>query len=97
MTQKKLMIDLPQSSEALHNVLQFLLKYGLISKKKARMIEKQRSDKKEKPVQQNRWAAVAEDMAQKGYLNGHGDELIESINEFRQDFEINDPFDQPAK
>jgi hypothetical protein len=95
MAQKKLTIELPRSAEALHNGLQMLLDYGLISEKKARILE--RSKAAEKPVKKNCWARVAEEMSAQGYLKGRGEELAESIREFRDGFEVQDPFDQTVK
>jgi hypothetical protein len=46
MAQRRLTIELPRSPEALHNVLQMLLQYGLISKKKAHNIEHEKTSKK---------------------------------------------------
>ena len=45
MAQRRLTIDLPRSPKALHNVLQMLLQYGLISEKKARNIEHEETSK----------------------------------------------------
>jgi hypothetical protein len=39
MAQKRLTITLPRSAEALHNALQMLLQYGLISERKVQTIE----------------------------------------------------------
>jgi hypothetical protein len=95
MAQQKLTIELPGSAEALHNVLKMLLEYGLISEKKARTIEQDRAV--EKPVKKNRWAQVAEEMSAQAYLKGRGEELAENIREFRDGFEIQDPFNQAVK
>ncbi len=94
MEQNKLTIELPRSSEALHSVLQFLMQYGLISEAKVRAIQRERSA--EKPVKVSRWAQVAEEMSARAYLKGQGDELIESFQTFREDFEIEDPFHHPV-
>jgi hypothetical protein len=81
MAQRRLTIDLPRSPEALHNVLQILLQYGLISEKKARNIEHEETSKK--TGKKSRWAQAAEEMSEQGYLRGKGEELLESIHEFR--------------
>ena len=67
-----------------------LLQYGLISEKKARNIEHEETSKK--TGEKNRWAQAAEEMSEQGYLRGKGEELLESIHEFREDFEIHEPF-----
>ena len=95
MAQRRLTIDLPGSPEALHNVLQILLQYGLISEKKARNIEHEETSKK--TGKKSRWAKAAEEMSEQGYLRGKGEELLESIHEFRDDFEINDPFEKAVE
>ncbi len=68
MAHNKLTIELPGSMDALHNILQVLLQYGLISEKKARTIEQER--KTEKPIKASRWAQVAEEMSAQEYLKG---------------------------
>jgi hypothetical protein len=95
MAQRRLTIDLPRSPEALHNVLQILLQYGLISEKKARNIEHE--EKSNKTGKKSRWAQAAEEMSEQGYLRGKGEELLESIHEFRDDFEIHDPFEKAVE
>jgi len=94
MAQRRLTINLPGSPEALHNVLEMLLQYGLISEKKARNIEHEETSRKSE--KENRWARTAEGMSEQGYLRGKGEELIESIHEFRDNFEIHDPFEKAA-
>jgi hypothetical protein len=46
MAQRRLTIELPSSAEALHNVLQMFLQYGLISEKKVRIIKQEEKEKK---------------------------------------------------
>ena len=74
----RLTIDLPGSAEALHNVLQILLQYGLISEKKARTIEQEGTAKE--PRKKSRWALAAEEMSKQGYLRGNGEELLKLIS-----------------
>ncbi len=93
MAHNQLTIDLPRSSEALRGVLQVLMQYGLISEQKARTIQEER--RAAEPVKVSRWAQVAEEMSAQGYLKGKSDELIESSQTFRDNFEIQDPFHQP--
>jgi hypothetical protein len=95
MTQRRLTIDLPGSPEALRNVLQMLIQYGLISEQKAHNIEWGDTLKKQK--RRSRWAQTAEEMSKQGYLRGKGEELLESIHEFRDDFEIQNPSTKTAK
>ena len=95
MAQRRLTINLPGSPEALHDVLKMLLQYGLITEKKARNIEHEEVSKK--TGGKSRWARAAEEMSEQGYLKGKGEELIESIHEFRDNFEIHDPFENTAK
>ena len=95
MIQRKLTINLPGSPEALRNVLQMLMQYGLISEQKARNIEQEEILKKQ--GKKSRWAQTAEEMSEQGYLKGKAEGLLESIHEFRDDFEIHDPFDKAAK
>jgi len=93
MAQRRLTIDIPESRIALHNLLEVLLQYKLISKEKAKTLEQEETAKK--PV--NRWAKVAEEMSTQGYLKGIGEELLESTREFRDDFEIRNPFEKSTK
>ena len=95
MAQRRHTINLPGSPEDLHNVLQMLLQYGLISEKNARNIEHEESSKKSR--EKSRWAQTAREMSEQGYLKGKGEELLESIHEFRDDFEISDPFEKAAR
>ncbi len=95
MTQRSLTIDLPGSPEALRNLLQMLIQYGLISEQKAHSIEQEETLKKQ--GRKSRWARTAEEMSEQGYLKGRGEEILESIHEFRDDFEIHDPFTKTAK
>ena len=82
MAQRRLTIDLPGSTEALHNVLQILLQYGLISEKKARSIEQEETAKK------GRWAQAAERLQAENYLKGRSGEVRELFKEFREEFEL---------
>ena len=82
MAQRRLTIDLPGSAEALHNILQVLLQYGLISEKKARLIEKEESPKK------GRWAKAAERLQAENYLKGRSGEVKKLFREFREEFEL---------
>jgi hypothetical protein len=95
MAQRRLTIDLPGSPEALRNLLQMLIRYGLISEQKARHIEQEETLKKQ--GRKSRWARTAEEMSGQGYLKGRGEEILESIHEFREDFEIHDPFGKVAE
>ena len=56
MAQKRLTINLPRSTDALHNALQMLLQYGLISEKKAQVIERKQEETTRKPGEKSRWA-----------------------------------------
>ncbi len=94
MAHNKLTIELPRSSDALHGVLQVLMQYGLISEKKVRTIQQERGT--EKPIKVSHWAQVAEEMCAQEYLKGKGDDLIESFQTFRDNFEIQDPFNHPV-
>jgi hypothetical protein len=84
MAQRRLTIDLdlPGSAEALHNVLQILLQYGLISEKKARSIEQEETAKK------SRWAQAAERLQAENYLKGRSGEVRKLFREFREEFEL---------
>ncbi|MGD2090506.1 MAG: hypothetical protein PVH61_30320 [Candidatus Aminicenantes bacterium] len=84
MAQRRLTIDLdlPGSAEALHNVLQILLQYGLISEKKARSIEQ------EETVKKGRWAQAAERLQAENYLKGRSGEVKKLFREFREEFEL---------
>ncbi len=99
MAQKRLTITLPGSAEALHNALQMLLQYGLISEKKAYSIEGKRKHEqtRKKPGEKSRWAIVAEEMVQEGLLRGKSEKLLESIRDFRDNFEIPAPVDKTVK
>ncbi len=85
MAQKRLTITLPGSAEALHNALQMLMQYGLISEKKAHSIEGKRKQEESarKPGKKSSWAIVAEEMVQEGLLRGKSEKLLESIRDFR--------------
>jgi hypothetical protein len=92
MAQRRLTIDLPSSAEALHNVLQTLMHYGLISEKKVRTIVQ--AEKARKPGEKSRWALTAEEMSKENLLdNGLGEELRNYIHEFREGFAFKDSFD----
>ena len=52
---------------------------------------------KKKPGKKGRWARAAEEMSEQGYLRGRGKELLESIREFRDDFEIRAPLEKRTK
>jgi hypothetical protein len=82
MAQRRLTIDLPGSAEALHNVLQILLQYGLISEKKARSIEQEETAKR------GRWAQAAERLQAENYLKGRSGEVRKLFREFREEFEL---------
>jgi hypothetical protein len=99
MAQKRLTITLPRSAEALHNALQMLLQYGLISERKVQTIEGKRKQEEttRKPGKKSRWAIVAEEMVQEGLLRGKSEKLLESIRDFRDNFEIPAPTDKTAK
>lgn len=85
MAQRKLTIELPSSTEALNNVLQMLLHYGLISEKKMRTIVQEKKVKK--PGKKSRWALAAEEISKENLLdNGLGEELRKYIHEFREGF-----------
>jgi hypothetical protein len=82
MAQRTLTIDLPRSTEALHDVLQVLLQYGLISEKKARSIERKKTAKR------GRWAHAAERFQAENCLKGRSGEVKKLFREFREDFEL---------
>ena len=82
MAQRSLTINLPRSTEALHNVLQTLLQYGLISEKKVRLI------KQEKTTKKGRWAQAAERLQRENYLKGRSGEVKKLFKEFREEFEL---------
>ena len=84
MAQRRLTINLPGSAEALHNVLQILLQYGLISEKKARSIEIE----KEQTAKKSRWALAAERLQAENYLKGRSGEVGKLFKEFRDEFEL---------
>ena len=86
MAQRRLTIDLPSSAEALHNVLQILLQYGLISEKKARIIEQEETAKK--PRKKSRWAQLADEIHQKAPLKGKSGEFLKLVREFRENFSL---------
>ncbi len=86
MAQKKLTINLPGSAEALHNVLQILLRYDLISEQKAHTIEQKEITKK--PVKKSRWAQLAEEIHQKAPLDGKSEEFLKHVRQFRENFSI---------
>jgi hypothetical protein len=92
MAQRRLTIELPSSAEALNNVLQMLLQYGLISEKKVRTIKQE--EKEKKPGKKSRWALTAEEMSKENLLdNGLGEELRKYIHEFREGFAFKASFD----
>jgi hypothetical protein len=92
MIHRELTIKLPETAETLNEVLKFLLKYGLISKKEARAVEHEETANK--PRKKNRWALAAEEMSKENFLDdGLGEELRNYIREFREGFAIKDSFD----
>ncbi len=84
MAQRQLTIDLPESAKVLHNVLQVLLKYDLISEEKAQTLEQEGRVKK--PM--NRWALAAERFDSEGFLDGKSDQVKEYIRDFREGFNL---------
>lgn len=86
MAQRTLTINLPMSAEALHNVLQMLLQYGLISEKKARTIEKEETAKRMN--KKSRWEQLADEVHQKGPLKGKSEEFLKLAREFQENFAI---------
>jgi hypothetical protein len=86
MAQKRLTINLPGSAEALKNILEMLLKYNLISEKKARYIEEQ--ENLTKPVKKSRWAQAAEILQSENCLKGRSKEANKLFQEFREEFEL---------
>ena len=85
MLQKTLTIDLPESTENLHNLLKILLQYGAISDKEARVIEQKETANKQK---KNRWARAADRLRSEGFLKGQGDEVKKLTRDFREDFNL---------
>ena len=86
MAQRKLTINLPSSSDALHTVLQLLLRHNLISEEIARTIEQQETGKKLKA--KSRWEQAAERLRSENYLKGRSGEVNKLFREFREDFEL---------
>ena len=86
MAQRRLTINLPGSAEALHNVLQMLLQYGLVSEKKARTIEREETGKK--PGKKSRWTQLADEIHQKAPLKGKSEEFLKLGREFRENFSL---------
>ncbi len=85
MIQRTLTINLPEAANALHHVLEVLLQYGLISKKKVHTIEQEKTAAR--PGKKGRWALVAEEMSKENFLdNGLGEEFRKYIHEFREGF-----------
>jgi hypothetical protein len=86
MAQRRITIDLPRSAEALHNALQMLLQYGLISEKKAHNIAQEETAKKTR--KRSRWAQLADEIHQKAPLKGKSEEFIKLGREFRENFSL---------
>ncbi|MCP4154402.1 MAG: hypothetical protein GY757_42150 [bacterium] len=84
--QKELTIQLPESTEALKNVLNFLRKYNLITNEKAHSIETEAHLPPTPP--QGRWALAAERLKSESYLKGHGEEVENLIADFRDGFDL---------
>ena len=87
MPQRKLTINLPRSIDSLHNVLQVLMQYGLISEKKAHTIEQEEKVKKI-PVKKSRWAQLADKIHQEAPLEGKSEEFLKLAREFRENFSL---------
>ena len=51
---------------------------------------------KKKSGKKGRWARTAEEMSKQGYLKGKGEQFLESIHEFRDDFEIQSPLERDS-
>lgn len=95
MIQRELTIKLPESAETLNEVLKFLLKYGLISKKEALAVEHEETANRQR--KKSRWALAAEEMSKENLLdNGLGEELRNYIHEFREGFSIKENIDSKA-
>ncbi len=85
MLQKTLTIDLPESTENLHNLLKILLQYGAISDREARVIEQKEIANEQK---KNRWARAADRLRSEGFLKGQGEEVKKLTRDFREDFNL---------
>ncbi len=81
--QNKLTINLPESPETLHQLLQVLSKLKLISNKKIQDLEK---DKCGQQSPKTRWAMAAERLKAEGFLKGHEEEVKELTRDFRENF-----------
>jgi len=86
MAQRKLTIELPQSAEARHNLIQILLQYGLISEKKAHTIEQE--EKEHNLSKKSRWAKLADEIHQKAPLKGKSEEFLKQARKFRENFSL---------
>jgi hypothetical protein len=86
MMQKTLTINLPESPETLHKLLEFLRLYNLISDKKARSIEQ--NEQTSKQVEKSRWTRAAERLKSEGFLKGQGEEVKKLTRDFRENFDL---------
>jgi hypothetical protein len=59
--------------------------------------QRKQEETRKKPGKKSRWAIVAEEMVQEGLLRGKSEKLLESIRDFRDNFEIPAPADKTAK
>lgn len=57
-------------------------------KKKLEIIIFPIEETKKKSAKKGHWARAAEEMSTQGYLRGKGEDFLESIREFRDEFEI---------
>ncbi len=86
MAQRRVMIELPSSTEAMQNVLKMLLQYGLISKKKVNDI--QQDTQMLNQGKKSRWVKAADRFREENYLAGRSGEVKGLFQEFREDFEL---------
>lgn len=84
--QKTLTINLPESGEMLHKLLEFLRLNNLISDKKARSIE--HNEQSIKQEGKTRWARAAERLKSEDFFKGHGEEVKKLTRDFRENFNL---------
>ncbi len=90
MATETITITIPDSPKEQEEVLRFLTEKGLLH----RIPPKDAIQGKPKQVPKRKWAQIAEEMASHAQMRGKaGEKMLASIGEFREDFEVPNPFE----
>ncbi len=90
MATETITITIPDSPKEREEVLRFLTEKGLMHR--IPPLDAIQGEPKSAP--RRKWAQVAEEMASHAHMRGEaGEKMLASIDEFREDFEVPNPFE----